>query len=186
MQDELIVRLYLERSEQAIEKTSEKYGAYCHTIAWNILYNSEDTEECVNDTYLHTWNSIPPQKPNCFRAFIGKITRNLALNRYESRHAQKRNSGEVPLCLDELSECVGGGSPVDSVIERMTVVQCINTFLEGLKPMERKVFVRRYWYAASVKEIAGEYELGESQVKMMLLRSREKLKALLEKEGVAV
>ncbi len=185
MQDEQIIDLYWKRSEEAIRETSVKYGRYCSTIAWNILYSQEDSEECVNDTWLNAWNAMPPQRPGFLKAFLGKITRNLALNRYEMRHAEKRGGGETPLVLDELAECVGDGS-AGSPEDALVLTACLNRFLSGMKPEDRKIFVQRYWYVRSVKEIAADLQLGESKVKMTLLRQREKLKKALEEEGVAV
>lgn len=186
MQDEAIIRLYWERSQEAVTQTDLKYGKYCHTIAWNILYNREDSEECVNDTWLKAWESIPPHKPQILKAFLGKITRNLALNRYEKAHAQKRGDGQTAVCLEELAECIPHTWHADQVEDSMVLTKCLNRFLGTLKPEERKLFVRRYWYMSPVKEIAQDYGLGESKVKMSLLRTREKLKTALEKEGIVI
>ena len=200
MQDEQIVDLYWKRSEEAIRETDKKYGKYCGTIAWNILYSAEDAEECVNDTWMNAWNAMPPHRPGFLKAFLGKITRNLALNLYEKKHAEKRGGGETALALDELAECVGGvpggngtagvsGSVWDSEgspEEGMVLTACLNRFLQSMKAEDRKIFVQRYWYMYSVKEIAGNLGLGESKVKMTLLRQREKLKKVLEEEGIPV
>ena len=200
MQDEQIIDLYWKRSEEAIRETEIKYGKYCGTIAWNILYSAEDAEECVNDTWMNAWNAMPPHRPGFLKAFLGKITRNLALNLYEKKHAEKRGGGETALALDELAECVGGvpggkgtagisGSVWDSegsTEEGMVLTACLNRFLQGMKAEDRKIFVQRYWYMYSVKEIAGNLGLGESKVKMTLLRQREKLKKVLEEEGIPV
>ena len=201
MQDEQIIDLYWKRSEEAIRETETKYGKYCGTIAWNILYSREDTEECVNDTWMNAWNAMPPHRPGFLKAFLGKITRNLALNLYEKKHAEKRGGGETALVLDELAECVGsgpdgragalggggfGGSAFGSPEEGMVLTACLNRFLAGMKAEDRKIFVQRYWYASPVKEIAADLKLGESKVKMTLLRQREKLKKALEEEGILV
>ena len=186
MQDEKIIQLYWDRSQEAIRETEQKYGKYCHTIAWNILYNREDSEECVNDTWMKTWEAIPPQRPGLFKAFLGKITRNLALNRYEALHTQKRGSGRTDLCLEELADCLSGKQEQETVVDRLVLTECLNHFLEGLKPEKRKLFVRRYWYMSSVKEISEMYGVSESKVKMSLLRTRKKLREVLEKEGIPV
>ena len=154
MNDQDILDLYFARSESAISATNEKYGKYCHTVAMNILYSHEDSEECVNDTWLRAWGAIPPKRPAMLRTFLGKITRNLALNRWE--HA-----------------------------EQLTLIECINRFLEHQKPENRKLFVRRYWYLSEIKEIAGDYGFTESKVKMTLSRMRAQLMAELEKEGIS-
>ena len=185
LQDEQIIDLYWARNEQAVEESSLKYGAYCRTIAWNILFSREDSEECVNDTWLNAWNAMPPNRPSFLKAFFGRITRNLALNRYEREHAEKRGGGEVPLALEELSECIADPTAQNGA-GGLAIRELMDSFLSGLKPEERKLFVGRYWYLRSVKELAKAYGLGESKVKMTLLRSREKLKTLLAKEGVAV
>lgn len=187
MCDEEIVELYWSRDENAIRETERKYGAYCKKIAWNILCNHEDSEECANDTWLNAWNAMPPRRPSFLRAFLGKITRNLALHVYEKQRAEKRGGpeGQLPLALEELAECL----PAPGAGERETAVvltELLDRFLRESKPAERKIFVSRYWYFLSVKEIAKAYGMGESKVKMTLLRSRERLKGLLEEEGVAV
>ena len=137
MNDQEIVRLYFDRNQQAISETGRKYGSYCYTIAWNILYNREDSEECVNDTYMDTWNAIPPARPLSLKAFVGKITRNNALNRYEKAHAGKRGGGETPLCLDELSECVSGQDEMKDLEDYEHLVTCLNQFLSLLKKDQR-------------------------------------------------
>ena len=187
MNDQDILDLYFARSESAISATNEKYGKYCHTVAMNILYSHEDSEECVNDTWLRAWGAIPPKRPAMFRTFLGKITRNLALNRWEHAHADKRGRGETAAALDELAECVAdtrAGQP-DQLPEQLTLTECINRFLEYQKPENRKLFVRRYWYLSDIKEIAGDYGFTESKVKMTLSRMRAQLMAELEKEGIS-
>ena len=186
MQDDRIIQLYWERSQDAIRETDQKYGKYCHTIAWNILYSKEDSEECVNDTWLKAWDAIPPSRPQLLKAFLGTITRNLALNRYEKAHAKRRGQCETTVCLDELSECVAGDHPQDQLLDRMVITECLNRFLDSLKPEERKLFVRRYWYMSTVKEIAEMYGISESKVKMSLLRTRGKLRETLVKEGIPI
>ena len=186
MDDSKIIELYMDRSEQAISETDRKYGRYCHYIAYNILHNDEDSEECVNDTYLRTWNSIPPKRPNKLQTFLGKITRNLSLNKYEKQSAEKRGSGQIPLILDELTECIPADRNSETLVEDMVIKETLDRFLENLSADARKIFVRRYWYMSSVKEIAEEYGLSESKVTVTLFRTRQKLKTVLEKEGIAL
>lgn len=186
MDDSKIIELYMDRSEQAISETARKYGRYCHYIAYNILHNNEDSEECVNDTYLRTWNSIPPKRPNKLQTFLGKITRNLSLNKYEKQSAEKRGSGQVPLILDELTECIPADRSSETLVEDMVIKETLDRFLDNLSADARKIFVRRYWYMSSVKEIAEEYGLSESKVTVTLFRTRQKLKTVLEKEGIAL
>lgn len=183
MEDKHIIDLYWQRSEDAITRTAGKYGGYCRSIAWNILYNSEDSEECVNDTYLRAWDTIPPQRPGVLQTFLGKITRNLALDRWRRNHAQKRDSG-VLLVLEELQECIPGSD--GDLSEDLAIRDALNGFLGSLPREQRKVFLRRYWYLSPVKEIAADYGISESKVKMILLRTREKLGAHLESEGIGL
>lgn len=184
MDDKQIIELYWLRSEAAISETADKYGRYCHYIAYHILHNEEDSEECVNDTYMNAWNSIPPQRPSFLRAFLGKITRNLSLNKYEYNTAEKRGSGEIPLVLDELQKCIPASDNIENKIDAMALTELLNHFLSSLPIEQRKIFMQRYWYLSSVREIARDYSIGESKVKMSLSRSRKKLKEMLKKEGV--
>ena len=186
MEDNQIIRLYCERSEEAIRQTAAKYGNYCHTIAYNILHNLEDSEECVNDTYWKAWGIIPPRRPKRLAAFLGKITRNLSLDRYRRYTAEKRGSGEVDVALEELGECLSSEESMEAHADEMVLTEILNRFLESLSAEQRKIFMRRYWYVSSVKEIAEDYGITESKVKMSLLRSRNQLKAALEKEGIAL
>lgn len=134
MNDKDIIQLYLNRDQRALSATAKKYGKYCTSIAKNILGNNEDAEECVNDTYLSTWNSIPPTIPTILSAFLGKITRNLAFNKYKHNHVMKRGNGEIAVVLDELAECVSGVDDVEQEIDRRELVATINSFLETLPP----------------------------------------------------
>lgn len=186
MDDNQILDLYWRRSENAISETANKYGKYCHYIAYNILRDNGDSEECVNDTYLKAWEIIPPHRPNRLSTFIGKITRNLALNKYKHYTAQKRGSGQVSLALDELQECLSTNNGVDKVIDDLTLTDVLNRFLASLPSETRKVFMRRYWYLSSIKDIADDFKISESKTKMMLLRARKELKKILEKEGIAL
>lgn len=186
MDDNKIIELYWDRSEQAISETSKKYGRYCHYIAYSILHNDEDSEECVNDTYLRAWDSIPPLRPNKLQTFLGKITRNLSLNKWEKLSAEKRGAGQTSLILDEISECIPSEGDALQNIENMVIREAINRFLDELSAETRKMFVRRYFYMSSVKEIANEYGISESKVTVTLFRTRKKLKTALEKEGISL
>lgn len=184
MDDKKILDLYWMRSEAAISETANKYGRYCHFIAFNILRNNEDSQECVNDVYLKAWKTIPPQRPSRLSVFLGKITRNLSLNLYKKQNAEKRGNGQIPLVLDELQECIPTADSTKQAIDELILTEILNRFLSSLPAETRKIFMRRYWYLSSVKEIAEDFHIGESKVKMLLLRSRNKLKMLLEKEGI--
>ena len=186
MEDKEIIELYNERSELAITETANKYGKYCYYIAHNILYNMQDSEECVNDTYLNAWNSIPPHNPDKLSTFLGKITRNLALNRYKYYNRQKRGDGQTSIVLDELLECVPATSSTEQAVEEKILVEVLNCFLDDLPEEKMKIFMRRYWYMSSIKEIADDFEMSESKVKMILSRNRNKLKQILEKEGITL
>ena len=183
MQDQEIVSLYLERNESAITESQRKYGQYLHTVAYNVLYCHEDAKECVNDTYVGAWSSIPPHKPNSLRAFLARITRNLAINRYHKENAEKRKS-ETDIVIEEYYECIPDGctSPEDEAILRIVV----NGFLASLAPKTRILFMQRYFYMCSVKEIAGRNGMKEGTVKVALMRCRESFRKYLEKEGYTV
>ena len=186
MDDKQIIELYNERSETAISETANKYGKYCYTIAYHVLYSVEDSEECVNDTYLRAWNAIPPQYPEKLSAFLGKITRNLALNKYKYYLREKRGNGKTELVIDELTECVSvsKSNGTEEVVEERLLVDALNRFLYSLPKQKRNIFLRRYWYLSSIQEIAQEYGFSESKIKMILLRTRNKLKQFLEKEDI--
>ena len=183
MLDAEIVELYWARDESAIKYSDEKYGRYCRKIATSILNNIEDSEECVNDTYLNAWNSMPPHRPERLSTYLGKICRNLSINLYEKLTAAKRGGTETVSCLDELEVFFPSGQDVEKTIDMQMLVRSINTFLETLHTDSRIIFVKRYWYMASVKDIAKELSISESKVKMSLLRTREKIKNYLLKEG---
>ena len=178
-----IVEMYWKRNEQAISVTAEKYGTYCYSVAYGILHNEEDSKESVNDTYLSAWNSMPPHKPGILKTFLGKITRRLSIDKWRQKNAEKRG-GEIAEVLDELSECISpSGDPI-AEMEKETLDKTINTFVRELKETEQRVFLCRYWYAKSIKEIAKLFGFSESKVKVMLMRTRNKLKARLETEGL--
>ena len=184
MEDNRIVELYLERSETAIAETQKKYGKYCHYIAYNILNSNPDAEECVNDTYIKVWDSIPPQKPKLFKSFIGRITRNLALDRYDREHAIKR-SGNTDLVYEEIGECLPDDDGRE-MSDEIALRDAINGFLESLPEETRIIFMRRYWYLSPIGHIAGDLGLSSSNVKVILMRTRKKFKAYLEKEGICL
>lgn len=186
MEDRHIVKLYWDRDENAIAQTDLKYGSYCRKIAFSILSDREDTEECVNDTWLQTWNSIPPKWPEVLRTYLGKICRNIAINLYEKLHAVKRGEGQTAACLEELSEVVGTGSQAEEQAQLSQLTESISRFLSGLDTRTRNMFVQRYWYMLPVREIAEDFGISESSTKMTLSRTREKLKKHLLKEGYDV
>lgn len=186
MNDEDIIGLYFDRSESAISETSAKYGSYCRYIANSILHNRDDADECVNDAFLKAWNSVPPKRPNNFRAFIGMITRSLAINRLEKNQSAKRGNGEVDLILSELDECIPSGSDVEEGYNEKVLSAYISSFLETQTEINRIVFVRRYWYASPVAEIANQLGISESRVKSILFRQRRRLRSSLEKKGIKV
>ena len=186
MDDKQIIDLYWARSESAIAETDKKYGKLCHRIAFNILADPRDSEECVSDTYLKAWSVIPPKRPVKLSAFLGKITRNLALNRYEKDTAEKRGGGEVSVALDELAECIPDPNSVEGMVDNRILTDKLNVFLEGLAPEARKIFMRRYWEVCSVRQIAEIYGISESKVKVSLFRTRGKLRTFLEQEGIAL
>lgn len=182
VEDSKIIDLYWDRNETAIQYTSEKYGHYCNTIAFNILKSNEDVEECLNDTWMKTWNSIPDERPSIFKGFLGAITRNLAIDRYRRMHAKMRGDGEIELIFDEMVECVCKDTP-EKKLEHKELSNAINQFLEKTKAEYRVIFVRRYFYMESIKDISKKYGITESRVKSVLFRVRKELKKHLVKEG---
>ncbi len=183
MDDRAIIDLYFKRSEKAISETDKKYGRYCRYIASNILRSDTEAEECVDDAYMNTWSAIPPAKPNSLRTFVGRITRNLALNRYEYKRAQKRYAG-IEATLDEIEQIIS--APEESFVDTITLRDALNEFLGSLSRKARIIFVKRYWYLASVKEISQEMDSSESSVKVSLHRTRCELKEFLEKKGIVL
>lgn len=183
MEDNEIIRLYWQRDHSAIAETESRYGAYCKSIAQNILGNGEDTEECVNDTYLNAWNSIPPRCPTVLSSYLGKITRNLAFDRFRTRHAAKRGGGEINIVLDELAECVSGADSAEEELDRQELRTAINDFLAALPREKRNIFLLRYWYVCPVAEIAKKYGMTAGNVSVTLSRVRQKLKQYLLERG---
>ena len=184
MKDNEIVDLFWDRDEAAITATADTYGNYCYRIAYNILGSNEDAEECVNDTWLNAWNSIPPHRPNRLSTYLGKITRNLSLNRYKLLTAQKRGKGQVELALSELEDCVPAQTDMDRITDEMVLVNAIEEFLRAQPRRECNLFVGRYWYLCSIRDLAGVYGMRENKVVSLLYRMRMKLKLHLEKEGI--
>lgn len=186
MEDYQIIALFGERSEKAITAVTEKYGSYCRYIANNILHNKEDVEECINDTYLCAWNSIPPNKPERLAVYLGKITRNLSLNRVKYYSAKRRVLGQTELVLSELEGCIPAANNVEQELDERFLVKAIEDFLYGQSVEKRNIFIRRYWYMASIKEIADAYGMSESKTTSLLFRMRKELKVYLEKEGISL
>ncbi len=186
MEDEKIIQLYWARDEAAIPATAEKYGAYCGAIAGRILESPEDREECLNDTYLAAWNAMPPHRPRVLATFLGKLTRNLAINRAREQAAAKRGGGALPLVLEELGECVSGGESVEQALDRQELTRALNGFLATLPQEKRQLFLGRYWYMESVGELARRFGMTENRVSVTLHRLRGKLRRYLIERGVSV
>lgn len=182
MDDKEIIALYFSRDERAIPETDKKYGKLCRYIASRILEDEQDSEECVNDTYFSAWNNMPPKKPDVLSAFLGRITRNIAVNRAIHDGAQKRGGEFLQICSEAL-ETVNGG---DDVCEDVALRNAINGFLEKLPQKTRVIFMRRYWYMSSIKEISQDYNTPEGTVKSILSRTRQDFKEHLLKEGIAL
>lgn len=185
MEDQGIVELFFDRSEQAIVETDKKYGGYCYTIAYNILASREDSEESVSDTYFSAWNTIPPRKPTLLQAFLGKITRHISIDRWRKQSAQKRGGKEMILALEELGECVDTRG-MEAEITSRELTRVLNGFLASLAETERNVFLCRYWYMDSIETIVNITGFSQSKVTSMLHRTRGKLRKKLEEEGYRV
>ena len=180
MEDAAIIQLFFDRAEQAISETQTKYGAYCAAIIRNILSSPEDREECQSDVYLRLWNRIPPERPGHFQAFLGTIARNLALNKYRSLRAQKRDSS-VELAISDL-ENLAAPKSLDDVVAERELVALLNRFLSELPKQSRIMFVKRYWYMSPIREIAERMGCTEGQVKMTLQRTRKRLAERIKEE----
>lgn len=183
MEDSKIVELYWKRDDNAISESDKKYGAYCFAISNNILHNSEDSEECVSDTWFNAWNAIPPKKPERLKMFFAKITRNLSFNRYTAAAAKKRGGSEMELVLDELAECLADDKNVESEFRHRLLERSINRFVKDLPEREQNIFLRRYFFAENTSMIAKNYKLSANNVMVILSRVRKKLKLYLAKEG---
>lgn len=190
MEDKNIIELFFKRSENAILETDKKYGKYCRKISYNILFDFNDAEECTNDTYLKLWENIPPNRPNYFLSYISKIIRNISLNLYDKKNTGKRGKGEVPILLDELSECIPSNVYTENEFikneDLKMLTKYLNEFLYTLNDKKRIIFIRRYFFAESIKDISYKTGIGENSIKSILFRQRKALKKYLEKEGVIV
>lgn len=184
MEDSSIVNLYWQRSDKAISETNRKYGRYCHTIAYNICGVNEDAEECVNDTWFRAWNLMPDKRPASLSTFLGKITRNLALDILKAKNRKKRGGGEGFIALDELEECIPDETNLERDIESREFEAAIGIFVSGLPETEKKVFVLRYWFLSPVTEISDKLGFSQSKTKSILFRTRKKLREYLQEEGL--
>lgn len=184
MEDSRIVDLYWQRSDKALAETDRKYGRYCRTVAYNILENPEDSDECVNDTYLRAWNSMPDARPQVLSAYLAKITRNLAISMLRKRNSLRHGGGQTALALDELAEIVPAEQNMEAVIELREMTRLLDAYLSTLPVMERQIFMARYFFMVPVKDIAAKFGFSESKVKSMLSRTRGKLRRYLEEEGL--
>lgn len=184
MLDSQIVELYWQRDESAISQTDTKYGGLCRSISNNILRSYDESEECLNDTYLRAWNSMPAERPERLGAFLGKIVRNLSISRLRQRMADKRGGGEYALCLEELAGCTPGGQGPEKELELRELTEHIDSFLAGLKERERDIFVSRYWYMVPVDKIAERAGFSYSKTASLLHRTRKKLELYLRREGL--
>ena len=183
MSDEEIVKLYLERREDAIAETEARYGAYLLKIADNILKNPEDSRECVNDAYFKAWCQIPDNPPQNLKAYLSKLTRSQAIDLWRSRNTDKRKANEYAASLSELEECVSGNETTEDIVEGHLLKAAINDFLKTLPRETAAIFISRYYYMDSVRKIAGDMNISISKVKVTLHRTRRKLKEWLEEEG---
>lgn len=186
MKDTQILDLFWERNEQAISESEKTYGHYCHSIAYNILHDNDDSDECVNDTWMRAWNVIPPKRPDRLAVFLGTITRNLSIDRWKRKRALKRGSGEMEVALDELAECIPTAHSTEDAVETAELERMINKFLHSIPDRDCNVFLRRYWFMEEYNSIADRYGMKLNTVKTSLHRTREKLKIYLEGEGVVL
>ena len=186
MDDKIIITLYNARNEKAIEETSLKYGKFCYAIAYNILTDKQDSEECLNDTWLGAWNSIPPNQPQSLKYYLAGIVRNLSLKRFRSKHRQKRNEDNVSFVIDEIEQITRDTVSVEDEVGARELAQVINLFLRSLGARERCVFLRRYYFVENISEIAQRANMTENNVTVTLARTRKKLRAFLIKEGYGI
>ena len=183
MEDYEIVALYWDRNEEAIAQTQQRYGGYLYKIAFQVLASRPDSEESVNDTYLKAWGSMPPHRPGTLRTYLGKITRQLSIDRLRGRGREKRRGSEYALSLSELEECVSAGDTTQERLDLRLLAESIEDFLATLPPESRTAFVGRYYYLDPIRDIAGYYGMSQSKVKSLLYRARQGLKKHLEQEG---
>ena len=186
LSDEQIIDLYFAREERAIAETDKKYCQYLHTVAYNILANEQDVEECLQDTYLRTWNAIPPERPSIFHAFLAKITRNLSLNRLKTARRQKRVPSEASVSLEELGECVSSEQSLAHELQSAVIARAINRYLDSVSDRRMYVFVSRYFYSLTIPQIAKRLSCSTSVVNRELAEIRRELRLTLEKEGIEV
>ncbi len=186
MDDNRIIELFFARDEGAIEAAGREYGAYCAAIAQNILDDRGAAEECVNDTWLKCWQTIPPQRPKSLKSYAGRIARNLALSARRTETAQKRGGGQVQLALDELSEVVSGGETPEGALDRQAFRASLDSFLAGLPERDRNLFLRRYWYLDGVEQLAKRFRMSRTHVTTTLHRLRQRLRVHLQQEGFEV
>ncbi len=186
MDDHRILELYFARDERAIEQTRASYGSYCFKVAHNILGNEQDAEECVSDTLLHAWQAIPPARPSRLRLYLAKIARNLAFDQCRRMAAEKRGGGNFTAVLDELAECVADTVDVEDSILEKELQASIRQFLSGLDFRERQLFLRRYFFAEPIAQIAAEFRMKPNTVSVTLRRTRQKLQTHLQKEGYSL
>ena len=182
--DERILLLFEERNEQALQETMRLYGALCRTVVRDITGSEEDAEECLNDALLTAWNAIPPAHPQNYRAYFLKLVRNAALDRYRANRTAKRGGGQTAEALDELEEIIPASEHVESELDRRELLAAITKFLETLPKKQRDLFVRRYWYAASIADLADLFDMRETHVKVTLMRLRKRLQKHLQKEDM--
>ena len=182
MEDSRIISLLFQRDERAISEIERKYGTFCYSIALNILTINADAEECVNDTYLQAWNTIPPQRPDKLGAWLGRVVRNIAINLWNKNHRQKRYAGMEKL-LNELEDCIPSPVTVEHKIEERELTQFLNTWLASLSDDDRILFVRRYWNGETVNGLAAEYRVPPGNMAKRMYRLRQNLKVKLEREG---
>ena len=185
MEDHRIVALYWDRDESAITASQQKYGSFCSRFAWQILGDREDSEECVSDTWYHTWNTIPPTRPNSLRAFFGRIVRNLSLSRYREKHAQKRYAPMEQL-LRELEDCIPAPQNTEAAAESAELSRSIDNWLSALPQQDRILFLRRYWFGDPLNTLAKQCRISPNALAQKMFRLRLRLKAVLEKEGYSL
>lgn len=184
MEDSAIVDLYWQRSDDAIQESQRKYGNYCHAIAYKLVGDHRDAEECVNDTWLQAWNLMPDKRPKLLSSFLGGICRGLAISLYRTKTSKKRGGGEIPLVLEELADCIPSKSDPQREYQDREFAAAISRFVSRLPETERRVFVARYWYLASVEDISRRAGFSVSKTKSMLLRIRDRLREYLREEGL--
>ena len=185
MEDREIVTLFWQRDERALQAAADKYGGCCRAVARNILADEQDAEECLNDTWLAAWNDIPPSRPNSLKAYLGRLTRNLAITRWRYTHAEKRYAG-LEVLLSELEDCLPARGGVEERLEQRELSRLLSAWLDSLPEADRRLFVRRYWYGAAVKDLAREAGLRDNLMAQRLFRLRRELKKRLEQEGVTL